>query len=489
MADGKKVLKAGLGYTIGNYFLKGLNFLTIPIFSRILSTTDYGIYNTFAAYENIMFIIIGLAIHSAYKNARYKYGLVSEGSKPGKDYYSFVSATMVFLIISVCIWLLIGNIFTDLWSMVLGIDRLAINLLILFSFSNAVLLCFNTDVGLEYKYNSFLKVSGVNAIGNIVLSLILICFVFTEQRYMGRIVGSVIPIFGIAIYIIYRFLKRGVVSQVGSFLKWGITYSLPIVPHGLSQVILTQFDRIMIAKMIGDAAAGIYSFAFNIYMIISITAQSLDNVWAPWFYENMNAGNEKNIKEKSNMYMTLMLFFSAFVLLISPEMIKILGAKEYWDASYCVIPIIAGGFFSFLYTLPVGVEYYREKTKYIAAGTIGAAVINIVLNYICIPLFGYVAAAYTTLATYILYFAFHYILAWKIEGKTLFSNKVISAVSVAILAVSAFAVICIDYLWLRWGAAVVLLVIAVIYVEKKTAYVSKILNMINGGIKTWKQKN
>ena len=67
MADGKKVLKAGLGYTIGNYFLKGLNFLTIPIFSRILSTTDYGIYNTFAAYENIMFIIIGLAIHSAKK--------------------------------------------------------------------------------------------------------------------------------------------------------------------------------------------------------------------------------------------------------------------------------------------------------------------------------------------------------------------------------------------------------------------------------------
>lgn len=183
------------------------------------------------------------------------------------------------------------------------------------------------------------------------------------------------------------------------------------------------------------------------------------------------------------MYMILMLFFSAFVLLISPEMIKILGAKEYWDASYCVIPIIAGGFFSFLYTLPVGVEYYREKTKYIAAGTIGAAVINIVLNYICIQMFGYVAAAYTTLATYILYFLFHYILAWKIEGKTLFSNKVIMGVSTAILVVSAFAVIAIDYLWLRWVVAAAVMVVALLYVERMTGFVSKIINMIKGRIK------
>ena len=478
MADGKKVLKAGIGYTIGNYFLKGLNFLTIPIFSRVLSTSDYGIYNTFAAYENIFFVLIGLAIHSSYKNARYKYGLVEEGGIKGKDYYAYVSSTMLFLIISACLWLVLGNVFSVPVGELLGLDRFAINLLILFSFSNAVLLCFNTDVGLEYKYDSFLKVSGMNAIGNIVLSLILICFVFTEQRYMGRIVGSTIPIFLIAIYIVVYFWKRRPASNSRAFLKWGIRYSLPIVPHGLSQVVLTQFDRIMISKMVSDTASGIYSFAFNIYMIISVTTQSLDNVWSPWFYENMNAGNEKQIKSKSSMYMILMLLFSIFVLLISPELIKLLGPKEYWDATYCVIPIIVGGFFSFMYSIPVCVEYYREKTKYIAAGTIGAAVINVVLNYIFIQMFGYVAAAYTTLFTYMLYFLFHYLLAWKIEGKTLFSNRVVIMCSVAILAVAGLAILSMDYYLIRWAVAVVTLLIAVYYIEKNTGFVSKLFGMI-----------
>ena len=53
----KKVIKAGLGYTIGNVFLKGLNFLTIPIFTRILSPNDYGLFNTYAAFESILYIM------------------------------------------------------------------------------------------------------------------------------------------------------------------------------------------------------------------------------------------------------------------------------------------------------------------------------------------------------------------------------------------------------------------------------------------------
>ena len=43
MSEENKVIKAGIGYTIGNYLLKGLSFLTVPLFSRLLDTSDYGI--------------------------------------------------------------------------------------------------------------------------------------------------------------------------------------------------------------------------------------------------------------------------------------------------------------------------------------------------------------------------------------------------------------------------------------------------------------
>ena len=53
-----KVLKAGIGYTIVNYFLKGLGFITVPIFSRLMAVSDYGIYNTFLSYEGMLYLFI-----------------------------------------------------------------------------------------------------------------------------------------------------------------------------------------------------------------------------------------------------------------------------------------------------------------------------------------------------------------------------------------------------------------------------------------------
>ena len=68
-----KVAKAGIGYLIGNYLIKGVLFLTLPLFARLLSSTDYGLYNTFIATEGLLSIIIGWAIHASYKSAWYKY--------------------------------------------------------------------------------------------------------------------------------------------------------------------------------------------------------------------------------------------------------------------------------------------------------------------------------------------------------------------------------------------------------------------------------
>lgn len=473
MAKNTKVVKAGLGYTIGNYLIKGLTFLTIPIFSRLLSTTEYGKYNTFVAYENILFIIIGFAIHSSYKNARYKYKLSSEGAKKGHDYYSYVSETMILSIISFIIWLVFVNIAGTQTSKVFDLDNISMNLLIIYSAGAAIISCFNADVSLEYSYKKFLAVSGFNAICNIGLSLIFVVTIFKKDRYIGYTLGTVIPIIIASIYIIGHFFRRSKPSKDKEMLVWGIKFSLPIIPHGLSQVILNQFDRIMISRMVTSAAAGVYSFAYNIYSIVAVTFASLDNVWSPWFYENMHSRNYKKIKRYSSIYIVSMFIFCTIVILVCPEIIKILGSKNYWDAMYSAIPIVAGGFFSFLYTIPVSVEYYHEKTSFIALGTSIAAIINIILNYIFIRLIGYIAAAYTTLVTYVLYFLFHYYLAKKIEGRNIFSNKVILLTSLGIIIVMFTANIMIKFWIFRWILAILIFFVSMWYEEKTIGFLEK----------------
>lgn len=474
--NNSKVVKAGVGYTVGNYLLKGLSFLTIPIFARLMETSDYGIYNSFTAYETILFIVLGFALHSSYKNARYKYKLTEEGAKPGHDYQTYVSSTFLLTIISALLWLIIAVAFGKFLSKPLGISQPDIIFLVLYSFSIAIVTDFNSDVSLRYDYRSFLSISAVNAVSSIVLSVVLMLTVFNHSRYEGRIVGTTIPILIIAFFIIAKYWKVARPNNNKEFLTWGLKYSLPIVPHGISQVVLSQFDRIMIMQMISASASGLYSFAYNIFSILSVTFNSLDSVWSPWFYEKRRVNDYRSIRRNSSVYIVLMLLISCILMLVSPELIIILGSKKYMDSKYCVMPIVAGGFFTFLYTIPCSVEYYHEKTKLIAVGTASAAVINIILNYIFILKYGYIAAAYTTLVTYALYFLFHYLIAKRIEGKSLFDAKIIGISIIAIVLVMIFSLALINVILVRWMIAIAFFIFSIVYEERHFHVCKKMLD-------------
>lgn len=63
-----KAVSAGMGYTLGNMLIKGINFLTVPIFSRLMSTDEFGVYNVFLSYDAILSVLIGMALHSSVKS-------------------------------------------------------------------------------------------------------------------------------------------------------------------------------------------------------------------------------------------------------------------------------------------------------------------------------------------------------------------------------------------------------------------------------------
>lgn len=464
MLKNNKVAKAGLGYIIGNYFLKGLSFLTLPIFVRLMSTSDYGIYNSFLAYESIFFVIIGFAIHSSFKNAKYKYK---------EKYDQYISSSFLLLVISFIMWFLVVFLFSDFLIFTFKLDKISLYMLVLFSFSSAVINCINAYLALNFEYQNFLVISFINAVSNILLSIILINVVFSSARYLGRIIGTTIPAFIISTVLIYKFFLKEKPKNCIKYWKWGLSYSLPIVPHGVSQVILNQFDRIMIQNIIGASQAGIYSFAYNIYSIIQVTTSSLDNAWEPWFYEKMNNKDYQSISKRSSEYILGVLLFTILVMLFSPELITILGSKAYWDAKYSVLPIIGAGYFSYLYTLPSSVEYYYSKTKYIAIGTTGAAMLNIVLNFIFINQYGYIAAAYTTLVTYFVYFIIHYIISKKIIKENIFNIKVIVFASTCIFFTIIITLLFINNSLIRFCIGLIVLFFSFFIEEKKIGVLKK----------------
>ena len=441
MAD-NKVLRSGVGYTLGNILIKGINFLTLPIFSRLLSPEEFGVYNVFASYDAILFVLVGLALHTSIQSANLEFrGQINR----------YTSSITLIYVCNGAVLLLAAALFQKSLSGLLGLPAAAVTLLVLGSFASAVVTLYNTRISLDYAYKKYLLVSACSSAANIGVSLLLILTFFRENRAMGRIIGSVVPLFVISLVLLLSFYRKARPRPSREFWRFGIKYSLPIVPHGISQVLLGQCDRIMISAIVSDAAAGIYSLAGNIKLVLVIITDSIGTAWTTWFYSQMDAGNKKAIQKRAVQLMGLFFILTAGLMALSPELVWLLGGKEYELGKYVAIPMVLDAFILFLYNIIVPSEYYAKKTTYIMAGTMAAAVVNVVLNYIFIRRFGFIAAAYTTLASYVLYVVLHYIISRRLMKFSILPPGRMLGICVLLGLLAGWNLWFADKLLLRWG--------------------------------------
>ena len=433
---------AGIGYTIGNILIKGLSFITLPIFTRLMSTEAYGLYTTFVSYESIITLVISLGLHASLKAAKVEY------KEKVDEYVSTVMVLpMLFLLGTLLMLIPFGNIAVSF----LGLNRLWIILMLVQSWGSTIVTMYNCRISLDFAYKKYLLLSLVNSFSNVVLSLILVTTVCKNNTFVGRAIGTSVPVIIVAVVLCIAFFKKAKATCSKEYIRFGLSYSLPLIPHGVSQLILAQFGKIVIQKKVGNEAAGVYGFAYTIALIPQIVITSLDTVWGPWFFSAYEKGDIKGIKTRTTQYVALFSAFTGGVFCVAPEIVKLMSASEYWDAIEIVGPAVLGVYFTFLYTIPSQVEHYYKKTKYIAIGTVAAAVLNVAANVILVPRYGYEAAVYVTVATYVVYFVFHVLIANGItKGEPPFSIMRICGYAICVCAMCGTVQIILDKWILRY---------------------------------------
>jgi len=461
-----KVISAGIWYTVGNMLIKGINFLSLPLFSRLLNTEEFGIYNVFVSYEAILYVIIGMAIHSSIRSANIKFkGNINE----------YTSSVSIIYLVNAMIMLFIALIFNKQLSKLLAFDKLIIVLLIFYSLGSALLSLYNNYISLEYSYKKYLLVSFFNSVGNVCISLVLILTIFKKKRDIGRIVGATSTICILAFFILCIMYKKAKPKINKSYWKFAVKYSIPIVPHGISQVLLAQFDRIMIRSIVGNAAAGIYSLAGNIMLILTIITDSISTAWSTWFYDQISENRIESINKRAKQLSFFFVVLTVGLLTISPELIIILGGKEYSAGQYVAIPMIVDAFILFIYNIIVSSEYYKNKTTYIMLGTMVAMVINLITNYVFISKYGFIAAAYTTLFSYMCYLILHIVISHKVVGFFVLELKFFLMELVIIILTAIFDLLFIRTFWLRVVVGISITIPIIAYLLKETKIYKKIL--------------
>ena len=232
---------------------------------------------------------------------------------------------------------------------------------------------------------------------------------------MGRIIPTAVVTIFFGLVTVCITLKKGKIRINKEYIKYAMAISAPLILHGIALNILSQSDRIMITSLAGAAQTGIYSLIYNFSMIATVITTTLEGIWVPWFINKLKLNSRDEINVVAKDYINLMTYAMVALILIAPEVVKILANESYWEGISIIPPVVLANYVIFAYSLYVNIEHYYKKTPYITVNTIIAAASNIVLNYIFIPKYGYIAAAYTTLASYLISFVLHSRYARKLE--------------------------------------------------------------------------
>ena len=108
-------------------------------------------------------------------------------------------------------------------------------------------------------------------------------------------------------------------------------------------------------------------------------------------------------------------------------------------------------------------------------GTAGAAILNVILNAVFIKKYGYIAAAYTTLVCYVLYFAYHYFVAYKVSGIRLIKVTHVFLGSVVLMLTSVLTFLTLKMPYVRYGIVAVAILIAIfLFVKHKGGSINDI---------------
>jgi O-antigen/teichoic acid export membrane protein len=451
----KQVIKSGSSFLFSNILIKSSAIITAPIFTRILTTSDYGIASNFAAWLNILSVIFGLGLAYSIGNAKIDF--------PNKLDNYFASIQVLSNIITV-LGFLFAIIFIKPLSIFMNLNQdlvlfMFICLLIFPSFEFAQE---NYKFKLAYKENIFISI--FNTFGAIFFSFIFI-YLYDNQRYSGRIIGLNLPILLMGILFFIKIIQKGWHKNIYKYWLYALKISLPMIPHALAMVVLSQLDRIMIIDICGNSAAGIYSFGLAYASLALIFSNAVMQSYIPWLYINYKDDNIQGIK-KSNNTITLIMCLITFVLIvIAPEMLFLLGTKEFFQAKYIIMPLATGSLFQYIYNTYSSIELYHKKTLIIAIGTVFAGFINYILNLIFIPKFGYVAAGYTTLVSYLALALFHMVACKQISKKNVFDDKFVWITTLITLLVSYFFTIFYDKFFVRY-LSLILILLLVFFLQK-----------------------
>lgn len=436
---------------------KGISFLTTPIFTRLLSTAEYGLYTAYISWFQIFAMICTFNLtYAVFNKGMSKYGNDRDGYMS-----SMMGTTTLITLGCFAVYLIFMRPINELTELGPLITTLMFVELIFYP----AISFWTLRERYDFKYVAVVVVTLLMAFSNAGFGVLAVKL--ATNKGLARVLSVICVnlVFGVALYI--NIFRRGKKFFNKEYAKFAILFNVPLIPHYLSSYILDQSDRVMIQKISGLQYVGVYGVAYSLGMVMKIFTSSVSQSLTPWEYRKLEKGEFKDIDKQTTRILFMTAVFLILFMFIAPEGMLIVGGQKYYEAIYIVPSITATVFFMLAYNVFSNVEFYFDANKFTMVLSSIGAVLNIILNYIFIYLYGYVAAGYTTLVCYIVFTIGHFIysqrVAKKKTGEAVFSSRNIFILSAAMTAASVVTTILYSYTAIRYTLLVIGIALVIVF--------------------------
>ncbi|PNR93168.1 lipopolysaccharide biosynthesis protein, partial [Petrotoga sp. 9PWA.NaAc.5.4] len=387
----KSLIKNSLLFAIGNIGSKTISFFMLPLYTRMLTTSDYGQLDVL---QTTISLLIPLITFQAIE-AVFRY---SVDMRENESASSVLMNGILLCLIGMLIGLLLFPIFRRIEPF--SSYTLFFYLILFFSMLNGVLKQFVRGLG---KIKTFVASDLAYTASFVTFNIIFLVYLKMglEGYFLSMVLAHAINIFILLVFgNVFKYLN--IKSFDKSFMKTMLIYSVPLIPNGLMLWVMSVSDRYILTYYLGFDATGIYSVSYKFPSLITLVNSIFFMAWQlSAIQEYGKEGYENFYKNIFGVLSSLLFLVTSLILLILKPLMSVFVADAFYE-SWKYVPMLLVGTVFQAFSSFFGTNYTAsKKTKGAFTTSVVGAVVNIVVNFILIPFWGIQAAAFSTLLGYL----------------------------------------------------------------------------------------
>jgi len=402
------LLRQASVYAVSQVGARAIPFLLLPLVTRFLTPSDYGIVTMFALIGSVLDPLVGVNLSGALTVKFFD----REIALP-----SYVGTGLT---VAACLAggaAVIVAIAGPALEGVTQVPQQWLEIAVLMVLARTAINAYLSLLRVREQAVSYGLFVNAQTLTTVVLSIGLI--VILGLTWVGRLAAEAVGalVFGLlAIRLLRRAGELTFTPQI-SYVRDLLAFGVPLIPHALGGILLVQADRILITNLLGVSQTGIYAVGYQLALVVQLFADAFNNAYAPWLFRQLaNPEPDLPIRLVRQTYLQIALFglLAIAVTVVMPFVGQAVLGQSFVESTAFIGWFALAFFFSAAYYMVTNYIFFAQKTKFLSIVTASVAIANVPVTYVLIRLNGAVGAAQALALSYAMFFALTWAVSYRV---------------------------------------------------------------------------